>query len=115
MKHLVAKLILTTALAHGIPAKQKIPMYIAGEFDAATTYSILNSCSTCYYELNPLYKPFASNPSAFPAMFIGDNIYLATFQKLHRNHKKLAWTLYGVAIALHVYCGVHNIRLENSR
>lgn len=107
LKHLI----LSIALAHGVPTKAKVPLWVAGQFDAATTYYTLNHCRSCY-EANPFYKPFSNNPSAFPAMAIGDSLYLSFNSYLYHHSHKAAYIALAGEIALHIYCGIHNIRLE---
>ena len=115
--HHVLKIMLALTLTGGAPKKDAIPLHLAGQFDAATTVYFLNHCPTgsvCQEE-NPLFRPVASTKFAYPVMWLADDGYLASEQALrYRGHSRWATALEIGAIALHVYCGIHNIRGAHS-
>jgi hypothetical protein len=92
------------------PTPARVALYLSGQFDAGTTYHVLTTCPTCY-ELNPALKPFARSAAVFPAIAIGDSATLALADRLGKHHKILRKALVWGFIGLHVWCGVHNIRV----
>jgi len=103
-------LICFMVLACGSPKKLSIPLRIAGQFDAATTYHLLSTCKNCY-EVNPLARPFARSPALFPAAYLGDAGVLAFARRLGVRHKRLAVAVVIGVTAVHVWLGIHNLRL----
>lgn len=110
LKHKLAHLLLALTIGHGVPKKYAIPLFIAGQFDAVTTYR-LDKPGGLGHEDNPLLRPFSSNISVYPAMLVGDSTYLAIDSHFLASHHKLLWLSVGAEIALHIYCGVHNINV----
>ena len=106
----------STVLPAG-PKKLSIPLMVAGQFDAATTYRVLSTCpptERCW-EVNPLLKPFADSPMIFPAIAVGDSLVLNISNRYHGPHRKiLRAILVGGFIGLHVWCGFHKIGLARS-
>lgn len=113
LKHHLSKLLLALVIGHGVPLRYAVPVYVAGQFDAATTYYTLNHCRGCY-EVNPLLKPIAKTPLVFGGIAIGDSVYLLANGKLYRRHRRLFYAVMAGEIALHIYCGVHNIKVVSN-
>lgn len=113
LKHLASKLLLAVTIGHGVPLRYAIPVYVSGQFDSATTHYTLNHCRGCY-ELNPLLKPFARSNSVYPAIAIGDSSYLYLYSRYHKHHKWIARAIVIGGIALHIYCGINNIKVVNN-
>lgn len=111
--HHALKIMLALTLTGGAPKKDSIPLHLAGQFDAITTNYAISHCPPTYVcqEHNPLFRPFAGTNFAYPAMWIADDGYLAAQDSLrYHGHPKWATAVEIGAIALHIYCGVHNIR-----
>lgn len=116
IRSLLIKAVCAAALGCHAPSKLAIANLIAGQFDAATTYRSLSNCPptwTCW-EVNPLFKPFASSPAAFPAMFESDLITNHLLAKLAHRHKRLSEALMIGSIGLHIWAGYHNMQFYNS-
>jgi hypothetical protein len=95
------------------PKREAIPLLVAGQFDAATTYRTLTGCPhgwTCW-EVNPALKPFARKATVFPAMMIGDSMVLGLAHRYGKDHRILRKVVIWGFVGLHVWCGVHNIRV----
>ena len=94
--------------------KLSTAVYLAAEFDAATTYQALHSCSNGCYEANPLVRPFARNPGIFVAL--GASAYAVNYfsgrLKAH-GHPRWAMALRLVAIGTHAGAGAHALALEH--
>lgn len=88
-------------------------VYLASEFDAATTYHLLQNCGGRCYETNPMVRPLAGNPSIFVAL--GASAYAVNYlaRKLEgRGHRRWATALRLFAIGVHASAGVHALTLE---
>jgi len=94
-------------------AKLSTAVYLAAEFDAATTYHLLHSCGNRCYEANPMVRPFAGNPSIFLALGAGAYAvnYFAGRLKA-RGHPKWATALRVIAIGTHAGAGAHALALD---
>jgi len=117
VKHLVGKFLLALALHSGfsgVPLKQSVPLMLSGQFDAYTTYHVLNNCPYEHcWEVNPILKPFASTPLIFPAIAAGDSFVLAGGHDLLPGHPRIrAAIIYGF-VGLHVWCGLHNLKMAS--
>lgn len=86
---------------------------ISGQFDAATTYYTLTQYKYTR-EMNPLYRPFSGNATAFPAMMVADYIAVKLENHIKPNHPKIAKVIAIMDITSHVVCGIHNIQLDRS-
>lgn len=89
-------------------------VYLASEFDAATTYHLMQDCGTGCYEANPMVRPFARNPSVFVAL--GGSAYAINYlaRKLERRgHRRWAVALRVFAIGVHVGAGAHALALDH--
>lgn len=89
-------------------------VYLASEFDAATTYHQLQICSGHCYEANPMVRPFASNPGIFVAL--GASAYTVNYfaRKLdNRGHHRWATAVRIFAIGAHVGAGVQNLAVAH--
>lgn len=93
-------------------AKLSTGVYLAAEFDAATTYHALQNCRTGCYEANPLVRPFAHNPGIFVALGVSAYAvnYFAGRLKAH-GHAKWATALQVIAIGSHAGAGVQALAL----
>lgn len=101
-------LICLTLLACHSPKAQMLPLLVAGQFDAATTYHDLKVCKTCY-EVNPFLKPVAKTPAIFPVMALADSLTVRLARRAGMRHHIIKWVIIGGFTALHVWCGFHNI------
>ena len=86
---------------------------VSGQFDAATTYYTMTQYRNTY-EMNPLYRPFAGNKTAFPAMLVADYLTVRLENHIKPNHPKIAKAIAIMDITSHVVCGIHNIELDRS-
>lgn len=94
--------------------KLGLGVYLASEFDAATTYNVLQSCGSNCYEANPLVRPFARNPGVFVAL--GGSAYAVNFlaRRLESHgHRRWAKALRVVAIGVHAGAGAHALALDH--
>lgn len=94
--------------------KLEAGVYFASEFDAATTYHLLQNCGSGCYEANPMVRPFARNPSVFVAL--GASAYAVNFfaRKLENHgHRRWATALRVLAIGVHVGAGAHALALDH--
>lgn len=103
-------LICLTMLACHSPKKLSVPLLVAAEFDAATTYNALSNCTTCH-EINPLLRPVARTPLVFPALWVAGNVTLDLSRHVSKRHRILGRAMLAGAIGLHIFGGVNNIRL----
>lgn len=118
LKHLAAKtlllFVLHSTVVSSVPRWQSIPLFVAGQVDAASTYRVDALHPDQFHENNPLLQPFQRNATIFPAMLVGDSIVLDLSNHYGQHHKILrALVVYGFA-GLHVWCAVHNLNLEPS-
>ncbi len=89
-------------------------VYLAAEFDAATTYHALHSCGNQCYEANPLVRPFARNPGIFVAL--GASAYAVNYlagRLQSHGHAKWATALRLVTIGTHVGAGAYAVALTH--
>jgi hypothetical protein len=96
------------------PTKLEIGVYLASEFDAATTYHLLQNCSSQCYEANPLVRPLARNPGVFVAL--GASAYGVNYfaRRLENSgHHRWATALRVLAIGVHAGAGVQALALEH--
>lgn len=94
--------------------KLGVGVYLASEFDAGTTYHLLQGCGKRCYEANPMVRPFAGNPSVFVAL--GASAYAVNYlaRRLeNRGHHRWATALRVVAISVHAGAGAHALALEH--
>ncbi|MEJ2010206.1 MAG: hypothetical protein P8Z30_18965 [Acidobacteriota bacterium] len=94
--------------------KLDVGVYLASEFDAATTYHALQNCGGRCYEANPIVRPFAHNPSIFFAL--GASAYSVNYLagKLENSgHHRWAKVLRVLAIGAHVGAGAQALALEH--
>lgn len=95
------------------PALLDAGVYLASEFDAATTYHLLRNCNRCY-EANPMVRPFARNPSVFitlGASALAVNYFARRLES--RGHRRWGEGLRLLAIAVHVSAGAHALTLDH--
>lgn len=95
------------------PALLDAGVYLASEFDAATTYHLLQNCSRCY-EANPMVHPFARNPGVF--ITLGASAFAVNYfaRKLEsRGHRRWGEGLRLLAIGVHVSAGAHALALDH--
>src|SRR5574337_702946 len=84
------------------PRKLGVGVYLASEFDAGTTYHLLQGCGNRCYEANPMVRPFARNPGIFVAL--GASAYTVNYiaRKLENDgHPRWATALRVIAIGVH--------------
>lgn len=89
-------------------------VYLASEFDAATTYHLLQSCGSRCYEANPMVRPFAHNPGIF--VVLGASAYTVNYLagKLEdKGHSRWAKAIRLFAIGVHAGAGTHALTLEH--
>lgn len=89
-------------------------VYLASEFDAATTYHLLQNCGSRCYEANPMVRPFARNPGIFVAL--GASAYTVNYlasRLENRGHTRWARALRLFAIGVHAGAGAHALALEH--
>ena len=94
--------------------KLGVGVYLASEFDAATTYHALQGCGNRCYEANPMVRPFAGNPGVFVAL--GASAYTVNYfaRKLQdRGHRRWATALRVLVIGVHAGAGAHNLALDH--
>ena len=114
----IAVLMLATS-ALGVEKPHKLTklgvgVYLASEFDAATTYHVLQSCGNRCYEANPMVRPFAHNPCIFLAL--GASAYSVNYfaGKLENSgHHRWATVLRVFAIGVHAGAGAQALALEH--
>lgn len=88
-------------------------VYLASEFDAATTYHLLNTCGSGCYEANPMVRPFARNSGIF--VMVGASAYAVNYfaHRLENNsHPRWAKGLRVMAIGVHAFAAAHAIAAE---
>lgn len=108
----------TTARAVEKPHRLKMTkldaaVYLATEFDAATTYHLLQDCGGGCREANPLVRPFARNPGMFVVM--GASAYSVNYiahRLENRGHHRWANAFRILAIGMHASAGAHALALE---
>lgn len=89
-------------------------VYIASEFDAATTYHLLQNCGGSCYEANPMVRPFAKNPGIF--FMAGASAYAVNYfahRMENQRHPRWAKALRIVAIGVHTFAGVHAVGADH--
>jgi len=94
--------------------KLDVGVYLASEFDAATTYHALQGCGNRCYEANPMVRPFARNPGIFVAL--GASAYAVNYiaRKLgNSGHPRWATTLRVLAIGVHAGAGAQALALNH--
>lgn len=88
-------------------------VYLASEFDAATTYHLLQNCGSGCYESNPMVRPFAHNSGIF--VMTGASAYAVNYFA-HRlkngGHPRWAKALRIFAIGVHTFAGAHAIAAD---
>lgn len=89
-------------------------VYLATEFDAATTYHLLQNCGSGCYEANPMVRPFARNPGIF--VVTGASAYSVNYIA-HRletgGHHRWATAFRILAIGVHAGAGARALTLEH--
>ncbi|TAM80380.1 MAG: hypothetical protein EPN47_15775 [Acidobacteria bacterium] len=88
-------------------------VYLATEFDAATTYHLLQNCGSGCYEANPMVRPFARNPGIF--VVLGASAYSVNYiaHRLDdRGHHRWAVTFRIFAIGVHAGAGTRALTLD---
>lgn len=89
-------------------------VYLASEFDAATTYHLLQNCGNGCYEANPMVRPFARNAGIF--LMTGASAYAVNYFA-HRlesqRHPRWAKALRIFAIGIHTFAGAHAIAADH--
>ena len=94
--------------------KLGIAVYLASEFDAATTYHVLQGCGNRCYEANPMVRPFAHNPGVFVAL--GASAYSINYlagKLANGGHRRWATALRVFAIGVHAGAGAQALALEH--
>jgi Domain of unknown function (DUF5658) len=89
-------------------------VYLASEFDAATTYHLLQTCGSGCYEANPMVRPFAHNSGIF--VMAGASAYAVNYfahRLKNRRHPRWAKALRVIAIGMHVYAGAHAVAADH--
>lgn len=98
---------------HGHFNKSAVALTLSGQFDAATTYHLLNS-NTNTHEVNPLLRPVAARPVIFPTMFGLNLLELYAARSFdRRGHHRIALWIRLAGAADHVACGIHNLKIQN--
>ena len=90
--------------------KLDVAVYLATEFDAATTYHVLRNCGSGCYEANPMVRPFARNPGIF--VMAGASAYAVNYFAHgleNSSHPRWAKALRIVAIGVHTFAGAHAV------
>jgi hypothetical protein len=88
-------------------------VYLAAEFDAATTYHLLQNCGNGCYEANPMVRPFARNAGIF--FMAGASAYAVNYfaHRLEKqSHPRWAKALRIVAIGVHTFAGAHAVAAD---
>lgn len=94
--------------------KLSMGVYLASEFDAATTYHVLQDCGNRCYEANPMVRPFAHNPGIF--VVLGASAYSINYlagRLENGGHHRWATVLRVVTISMHVGAGAEALALEH--
>lgn len=89
-------------------------VFLAAEFDAATTYHLLQNCSSRCYEANPMVRPFAQNPGVF--VVLGASAYTVNYlagRLEDKGHSRWAKAVRLLAIGVHAGAGAHTLALEH--
>jgi|YelNatPaOPRAMG01_1025707.scaffolds.fasta_scaffold14538_4 hypothetical protein len=89
-------------------------VYLASEFDAATTYYLLQNCGSRCREANPMVRPFAQNPGVFAVL--GASAYTVNYlagRLEDKGHSHWAEAVRLLAIGVHVGAGAHALALEH--
>jgi|GEM_PF-2437755 len=93
--------------------KLDVAVYLASEFDAATTYHLLQNCGSGCYEANPMVRPFARNSGIF--IMAGASAYAVNYfahRLKNQSHSKWAKALRIVAIGMHAFAGAHAVAAD---
>lgn len=93
--------------------KLDVGVYLASEFDAATTYHLLQNCGGRCYEANPMMRPLAGNTGVFVAL--GASAFAVNYlaHRLdNRGHHGWAKALQLFAIGVHAGAGAQALALE---
>lgn len=110
-------MVATSALAARKPhklSKLSAGVYLASEFDAATTYHLLQNCNRRCYEANPMVRPLARNPGVFVAL--GASAYAVNYfagRLENRGHRRWAEALRVLAISVHAGAGAQALALDH--
>ena len=94
--------------------KLDLAVYLASEFDAATTYHLLQTCGSGCYEANPMVRPFARNSGIF--VMAGASAYAVNYfahRLKNRSHPRWAKALRIIAIGAHAYAGAHAVAADH--
>lgn len=95
-------------------SKLGVGVYLASEFDAATTYHVLHSCGNRCYEANPMVRPLAHNPGIF--VLLGASAYSVNYfagRLENSGHHRWATVLRVFAIGVHVSAGAQALALDH--
>lgn len=93
-------------------SKLGVGVYLASEFDAATTYHALQTCRGGCYEANPMVRPFARNPGVF--VVLGASAYSVNYlaNRLQESgHRRWATVFRVLVIGVHAGAGIQNLAL----
>jgi hypothetical protein len=83
----------------------------ASEFDAATTYHVLNS-SPNVHEANPMLGGMARTPAVFPLLGASAVAVDVVAARIRRNgHPRWARVIKFAAIGVHTFAGFHNLQV----
>ena len=96
--------------AHGKFDKSAAALYAASQFDAATTYTALQS-RTYAREVNPVFRPVANSPLEFPIMAAATWGELRLARYVKQRHKNLARSLILLGTGVHTAAGINNIKV----
>lgn len=90
--------------------KLGVGVYLASEFDAATSYQVLRDCGNQCYEANPMVRPLAHNAGIF--VLLGASAYGINYfaDKLEDDgHHRWANVLRVMVIGVHAGAGAQNL------
>lgn len=88
-------------------------VYLATEFDAATTYHLLQDCGSGCQEANPMVRPFARNAGIFVVMAASAYSVNYLARRLDdRGHHRWATAFRVMVIGMHAGAGAHALALE---
>lgn len=93
-------------------SKLGVGVYLASEFDAATTFHALQTCRNGCYEANPMVRPFAKNPGVF--FVLGVSAYSVNYlaNRLQESgHHRWATVFRVLVIGVHTGAGIQNLAL----
>lgn len=88
-------------------------VYLASEFDAATTYHLLHTCGNGCYEANPMLRPLARNSGVF--VMLGAGAFAVNYfahRLENESHPRWGKALRVMAIGVHTFAGAHAIAGE---